>query len=49
MPGALGEAAKAGEGSDGRSSFSFAVLVPGIKVSASHHPPDRPPDPFPPL
>uniref|UniRef100_A0A9L0J3S9 Nuclear factor 1 n=1 Tax=Equus asinus TaxID=9793 RepID=A0A9L0J3S9_EQUAS len=22
------------------------VLVPGIKVAASHHPPDRPPDPF---
>ncbi|XP_054689061.1 nuclear factor 1 A-type isoform X21 [Grus americana] len=33
----------------GATSPTSPILVPGIKVSASHHPPDRPPDPFPPL
>uniref|UniRef100_A0A8C2YBW0 Nuclear factor 1 n=1 Tax=Coturnix japonica TaxID=93934 RepID=A0A8C2YBW0_COTJA len=33
----------------GATSPTSPILVPGIKVSASHHAPDRPPDPFPPL
>ncbi|XP_043861097.1 nuclear factor 1 A-type isoform X3 [Dromiciops gliroides] len=30
----------------GATSPTSPILVPGIKVSTSHHPPDRPPDPF---
>uniref|UniRef100_A0A2K6KXP5 Nuclear factor 1 n=1 Tax=Rhinopithecus bieti TaxID=61621 RepID=A0A2K6KXP5_RHIBE len=30
----------------GAASPTSPILVPGIKVAASHHPPDRPPDPF---
>ncbi|XP_023370869.1 nuclear factor 1 A-type [Otolemur garnettii] len=30
----------------GAASPTSPILVPGIKVAVSHHPPDRPPDPF---
>ncbi|KAF7244253.1 Nuclear factor 1 A-type [Varanus komodoensis] len=33
----------------GASSPTSPILVPGIKLTASYHPPDRPPDPFPTL